>query len=66
MSEFLHGIGLVCATALGAAAVTFGLRAGIEAAHWAFGPFTINIKRGDINIIVRDSAADGNQSEEKP
>ncbi len=49
MNEFLHGLGLVCATMLAAAAVTFGVRAGLEFAHWVFGPFTIgvNTKRFD-------------------
>lgn len=65
MTEFLQGIGLVCATWLGAAAVALGLRAGLEAANWAFGPFTINIKRGDLNVFVRDSRDDTDGSIQK-
>lgn len=64
MSEFWHGLGLVLATALFAGAVTFGLRAGIEFAHWVFGPFNINVKRGDQNIIIRSSDAAQHQEPE--
>lgn len=62
MSEFLNGIGLLCATVLAATAVTFGIRAGLELGHWVFGPFNINVNRGDQNIFVRgDNAASSPQ-----
>lgn len=66
-SEFLHGFGLVCATALGAAAVSFGLRAGIELANWAFGPFNIRINRGDMNIVIHlDESGAASKGSGKP
>lgn len=53
MTEFLHNVGLLCATVLGAAGVSFGLYAGFMAATWAFGPININIKRGPIEVNVK-------------
>ena len=53
MSEILHGLGLLCATVLGATAVTFGLRAGVELAHLVFGPFNITIKKVNLCATCR-------------
>ena len=58
MTDFLHNLGLVCATALGAGAITFGIRAGLELGHWVFGAFKINLNVPQINIVQRDHYAD--------
>ena len=64
--EFFHNVGMVCATVLAAAAVTFGIRAGLEFAHWVFGPFKINVNGKQTYIVVHgDDAAQHRTSEEK-
>jgi hypothetical protein len=54
MSEFVTGLGYLMATIVGAAGVSFGLCAGLQAATYAFGPLTINFKHGPVVVDFKE------------
>ena len=61
MTEFLNGLGLLCATVVGAAGVSFGLYAGFQAAVLAFGPINVKLNIGHVHVTNTYSSPPGSE-----
>lgn len=56
--EFLNGLGMLSATIVGAAGVSFGLCAGVHLAYFVFGPLKVGVNVSTINVVNRDAVDD--------
>jgi hypothetical protein len=56
MADIAHAGGYLVGAFGIAFAISFGLYGGFVVGTWAFGALNINVKRGDLNIIVRDTS----------